>query len=111
MATPMENEPVEGAGPQGNQTEVEVVFSSQWRLLLGVSGVREQLGGAATFGDLLAALASRFSPHFGEQALDAEGRLRASILVCYDDQQVIPDARDPLPRGIVVTLMSPISGG
>jgi molybdopterin converting factor small subunit len=91
--------------------EIEVVFTSQLRALLGASSIRIDLPEAATFAELLAELARRFSPQFREFALDEQGELRGPIMVCFGDQHVTPAATDRIPAGVVVTLMSPISGG
>ena len=91
--------------------EVEVVFTSQLRAVLGASNVRIRLPDGATFADLLAELAHRFSPKFQDFALDDRGCLRSPIMVCFGDQQVTPAPSDRIPAGEVVTLMSPISGG
>lgn len=91
--------------------EIEVVFTSQLRALLGASSIRIDLPEAATFAELLAELARRFSPQFREFALDEQGELRSPIMVCFGDQHVAPAATDRIPAGVVVTLMSPISGG
>ena len=89
--------------------QINVVFTTQLKAILGKSSVAEEVPVDTTVGELVRSLAKHDAEAFATLVLDKEKQLLPSLLICVNDQQV--EEATILQPGDTVTLLSAISGG
>ncbi len=70
-----------------------------------------ELAGPCPARDVVPLLAERHGDPLRRLLLDADGRVRPTILVFVGDEQVVPEQDVTLRDGDTVTLMTPLAGG
>jgi len=91
--------------------EITVHFTAQLKRSLGMATDKVLLPLGGTTADLWLALANRFGAPFTDVALEVDGRLASSMLLCINQVQVPRGAERALRDGDEVHVISAISGG
>lgn len=90
---------------------VRIHYMTQVRAVLGLAGEEVELAEPSPAASVLNALAECHGDRFREIVLDAEGRLRPSVLVCLGDEQLDASLQTLVKPGDELTILSAISGG
>ena len=90
---------------------IHIELSSQIRAKASQPASRIEWEGECRLQALVRFLASRWGEPFQRFILDDEGRLRPTILLSLNDEQITWDENPPLPDGVRINLLSPIAGG
>ena len=91
---------------------ITAVYTTQLKASLGVASESLEVDDDdATVGTLITVLADRHGDDFTRYALDAQGSLLPSIILCIGDEQVASGSDAALTDGDSVTFLSAISGG
>ncbi|MDA1180664.1 MAG: MoaD/ThiS family protein [Planctomycetota bacterium] len=91
--------------------DIVVHFSAQLKQELGISTARVALRETASTTDLVERLAEQYGKQFESFALDHDGRLLPSILLCINGTQVERNQSHALSASDEVHFVSAISGG
>ena len=86
-------------------------YTTQLKASLGVSSEPIEFDAPFNLSQLLALLNERYGDDFRQFALDSDGKLLPSIIVCINDQQVDANDDPELQADCQVTFLSAISGG
>ncbi len=90
---------------------VTVHYTAQIKAALGIAEESIDLPPASQMRVLIQQLIARHGEPFRELVVATDGGVLPSVLLCVGDEQVDPQADDPLPEDAVVTFLSAISGG
>jgi molybdopterin converting factor small subunit len=90
---------------------VRVHYCGQLGIAAGRGHAEIPVEDGVTIGDFVRALAERTGGEFARLVLDGEGKLRSTLLVAVDGEQVADFARAIEGNVREVTLLPPIAGG
>ena len=90
---------------------VTVEYWAQVKQAAGTSAERIDVNPPCSARDVVTELAHRHGGRLRGVLLDADGKLRSTILLFVRDEQVRPDEPAELRDGDVIGVMSPIAGG
>lgn len=90
---------------------VRIHYMTQVRTVLDLAGEEIELAEPSPAANVLSALAERHGERFREIVLDANGKLRPSVLVCLGDEQLDASLQAMVKPGDELTILSAISGG
>jgi molybdopterin converting factor small subunit len=91
--------------------QLNVLYMSQLKAAVGRGSESLEVPPGANISDVLAALVVRHGEPFERLARGADGKWQRSLLICVGNRQIPFDDASPLAEGMVVTLLTPISGG
>ena len=91
--------------------EVDILYTAHLKTAAGSACETIQLPESSTLNDCFRLLCDRADESLRNQLLDDQGRLRSSILLCVDDEQLSLSDDRPLTEGAEITLLAAISGG
>lgn len=91
--------------------DIVVHFTAQLKQELGIATDRVTLREAASTTDLVEFLVKRYGKPFESLALDSDGQLLPSMLICINETQVSRDHPHTLCASDEVHFVSAISGG
>ena len=88
-----------------------VQYTAQLKAVLGRAEETLEVSGDITGRQFLDLLSEKHGDDFRSYAMNDDGQLNPSLIVCLGDQQIDLSDETDLPDGSVVTLLSAISGG
>lgn len=88
-----------------------VQYTAQLKAALGTAEETLDVDGNITGERFLSLLVEKHGDNFRTYALDDEGHLNPSLIVCLGDRQIDFSDEINLPDGSTITLLSAISGG
>lgn len=91
--------------------KIHVTYLAQLRAQRGRENDTLELDDGATVRGVIDHLADLHGAKLREMLLTGQGRVRPSILIFADKDQIDPESHEPLADGQTLTLLSPMAGG